>query len=41
VEPEDVTVMLLGIFLAAADDSARTGRLAGLAVDALRPPTAG
>lgn len=44
VEPEDVTVMLLGIFLAgtgtdAADmgDAERTGRLIDLVMDALRP----
>ncbi|MFF3172600.1 TetR/AcrR family transcriptional regulator [Streptomyces sp. NPDC057900] len=40
VEPDDVTVMLLGIFLAgaAAHTSAQTGRLIDLVMDALRPP---
>ncbi|MEU6401598.1 TetR/AcrR family transcriptional regulator [Streptomyces sp. NPDC046985] len=44
VEPEDVTVMLLGIFLAdTADDasSERTGRLIDLVMDALRPKPIG
>ena len=41
VEPEDVTVMLLGIFLARAsgNDSAQTGRLIDLVMAALRPGT--
>ncbi len=40
VEPDDVTVMLLGIFLAGAADhtSEQTGRLIDLVMDALRPP---
>ncbi|MFI1753204.1 TetR/AcrR family transcriptional regulator [Streptomyces sp. NPDC020571] len=40
VEPDDVTAMLLGVFLstAADDEPERTGRLLDLAVDALRPP---
>ncbi|MGN5635120.1 helix-turn-helix domain-containing protein [Streptomyces sp. AC154] len=40
VEPDDVTVMLLGIFLAgaAAHTSEQTGRLIDLVMDALRPP---
>ncbi|RDG36233.1 TetR family transcriptional regulator [Streptomyces corynorhini] len=39
VEPEDVTAMLLGVFLSttASDTPERTGRLFGLVVDALRP----
>lgn len=44
VEPQDVTVMLLGIFLVSeADDSPQqTGRLIDLVMDALRPaPPAG
>ncbi|WP_408646693.1 TetR/AcrR family transcriptional regulator [Streptomyces carminius] len=42
VDPRDVTVMLLGVFLAdSVDDSPeRTGRLIGLLMDALRPATA-
>lgn len=41
VEPGDVTVMLLGIFLvsAAAPASEQTGRLIDLVMDALRPPS--
>ncbi|MGC0387387.1 TetR/AcrR family transcriptional regulator [Streptomyces sp. SAI-129] len=40
VEPDDVTAMLLGVFLstAADDEPERTGRLLDLVVDALRPP---
>ncbi|MFC9648789.1 TetR/AcrR family transcriptional regulator [Streptomyces sp. NPDC059892] len=40
VDPEDVTTMLLGVFLstAAGDTPERTGRLLDLVVDALRPP---
>ncbi|WP_367657972.1 TetR/AcrR family transcriptional regulator [Streptomyces sp. TG1A-8] len=40
VDPEDVTVMLLGVFLstAATDAPDRVGRLLDLTVDALRPP---
>ncbi|MEU8700846.1 TetR/AcrR family transcriptional regulator [Streptomyces sp. NPDC048680] len=47
VEPDDVTVMLLGIFLAAGSAatggtaSEQTGRLIDLVMDALRPATAG
>lgn len=43
VEPEDITVMLLGIFLArtAGHASGQTGRLIDLVMDALRPATAG
>lgn len=37
VRPEDVTVMLLGVFLA-ADTADQTTRLIDLLVDALRPP---
>lgn len=39
VEPGDVTLMLLGIFLvsAAAPTSEQTGRLIDLVMDALRP----
>ncbi|MFG2600609.1 TetR/AcrR family transcriptional regulator [Streptomyces sp. NPDC048462] len=42
VEPDDVTVMLLGIFLAGASahTSGQTGRLIDLVMDALRPPPA-
>ncbi|MEO3873426.1 TetR/AcrR family transcriptional regulator [Nonomuraea sp. B12E4] len=40
VEPQDITVMLLGIFLA-GDTSEQTGRLIGLVMDALRPTAAG
>lgn len=41
VEPDDVSAMLLGVFLStAADDGPeRAGRLLDLVVDALRPPT--
>lgn len=41
VEPRDITVMLLGIFLAgtAGDTSEQTGRLIDLVMDALRPAT--
>ena len=41
VEPDDVTAMLLGVFLStAADDGPeRVGRLLDLVVDALRPPS--
>ncbi|MEU6446943.1 TetR/AcrR family transcriptional regulator [Streptomyces sp. NPDC046979] len=40
VEADDVTAMLLGVFLstAAEDDPSRTGRLLDLVMDALRPP---
>jgi AcrR family transcriptional regulator len=40
VEADDVTAMLLGVFLstAADDEPERTGRLLDLVVDALRPP---
>ncbi|MFJ1646394.1 TetR/AcrR family transcriptional regulator [Streptomyces sp. NPDC088258] len=43
VEPDDVTAMLLGVFLStAADDTPqRAGRLCDLLVDALRPPAGG
>ena len=43
VEPDDVTAMLLGVFLSTAADDApeRVGRLLDLVVDALRPPTPG
>ncbi|GGY11084.1 TetR/AcrR family transcriptional regulator [Streptomyces minutiscleroticus] len=43
VEPYDVTVMLLGIFLVSTADDAsdRTGRLIDLVMDALRPTAAG
>jgi AcrR family transcriptional regulator len=39
VEPEDVTAMLLGVFLstAASDTAEQTGRLLDLVIDALRP----
>ena len=38
VDPEDVTVMLLGILLTTAGDAPeRTGRLLDLVVDSLRP----
>lgn len=39
VDPDDVTAMLLGVFLstAADDESEQTGRLLDLLVDALRP----
>ncbi len=38
VDPEDVTALLLGIFLSMAGDSpGRTGRLLDLVVDAVRP----
>ncbi|MFB7085730.1 TetR/AcrR family transcriptional regulator [Streptomyces sp. NPDC056296] len=39
VDPEDVTTMLLGVFLstAASDTPERTGRLLDLVIDALRP----
>ncbi|GAA4206961.1 TetR/AcrR family transcriptional regulator [Streptosporangium oxazolinicum] len=39
VDPEDVTTMLLGVFLstAAGDTPGQTGRLLGLIVDALHP----
>jgi AcrR family transcriptional regulator len=41
-DPQDVTTMLLGVFLAtsAGDTPAQTGRLLDLLVDALRPPPA-
>jgi AcrR family transcriptional regulator len=41
VEPQDITVMLLGIFLAstAGNTSKQTGRLIDLVMDALRPTT--
>lgn len=41
VEPDDVTAMLLGVFLATASDSSseQTGRLLAFVVDALRPQT--
>jgi AcrR family transcriptional regulator len=41
VEPEDVTVMLLGIFLASTtgNTQGQTGRLIDLVMDALRPAT--
>ncbi|WP_030659696.1 TetR/AcrR family transcriptional regulator [Streptomyces rimosus] len=40
IEPEDVTLMLLGVFLAttAGDAPQRVGQLLDLVVDALRPP---
>lgn len=40
VAPDDVTAMLLGVFLstAADDEPERTERLLDLVVDALRPP---
>jgi hypothetical protein len=43
VEPQDITVMLLGIFLAstASNTSKQTGRLIDLVMDALRPTTTG
>jgi AcrR family transcriptional regulator len=43
VDPEDVTAMLLGIFLstAASNTPGQTGRLIDLVMDALRPQTAG
>jgi hypothetical protein len=39
VDPEDVTAMILGVFLstAASDTPEQTGRLLDLVVDALRP----
>jgi hypothetical protein len=42
VEPQDVTAMLLGIFLTttASDTPEQTGRLLDLVMDALRPKTA-
>nr|WP_239028502.1 TetR/AcrR family transcriptional regulator [Pseudonocardia acidicola] len=43
VDPEDVTAILLGVFLttAASDTPEQAGRLLDLVVDALRPKTAG
>jgi hypothetical protein len=43
VEPQDVTVMLLGIFLTSTsgDTSEQTGRLIALVMDALQPTAAG
>lgn len=38
VPPDDVTVMLLGIFLHGGDDAAQTGRLVELLADALKLP---
>ncbi|MEU5261648.1 TetR family transcriptional regulator [Amycolatopsis sp. NPDC021455] len=41
VDPEDVVLMLLGVFLATADrDAERIGRLLDLVVDAVRPKVA-
>lgn len=40
VEPDDITVMLLGVFLA-ADTAEQTGRLIDLIMDALRPAPTG
>jgi AcrR family transcriptional regulator len=40
VDPEDITMMLLGICLTTDDGSGRTGRLLDLVLDGLRPNTA-
>ncbi|WP_229861653.1 TetR/AcrR family transcriptional regulator [Streptomyces xanthochromogenes] len=43
VEPDEVTMMLLGVFLSstAVEGTAPTGRMLDLLVDALRPPAGG